>query len=360
MIDPILYIHVGLHKTGSTFLQRCFFSNYDKLISQGFLFPRTGFLDLEDQGGDRFTTSGHDLFVKAALTRNVYYRSLLLDSLAEEIKVTRARAVLLSAENFTNHQIGDLSREVRSLFKSYSNIRIIISLRNVYDWIDSYYRDRVASGWEFERNEICSFIEKNKILIYPAQHIANWSDTFGKNKIDVVVWGRSLKGMGIINFYANFFKIDCEMFDCDANFMNQGSSNEFVNTVLFFNKRVFPGFAARRSIVTVKNELKSQRKKSSLLTKQSILLIDKYINFNIQYLSDIAPVIGNFSEFLIKHHVEEDSGNFDDSIFSALMIAYKKETKTCKDLLYGFLFVVYSYLPLRLRVFFKRTVMKYK
>jgi hypothetical protein len=360
MISTNLYIHIGLHKTGSTLLQRCFYNNYDKLINESFLFPRTGFLDLEKKGGSNFTTAGHDLFVKAALSRNKRFRSTLLDSLYEEIQKTKSHTVLISAENFTNHQTGDLSRQAKALFHDYSNIRIILTLRNIYDWINSYYKDRVTSGWEFEKNDIYSFIKKNKTVIYPTKHIESWSRSFGKKNIDVVILGKSLKETGLLKFYTDFFGVGSVIHDCENIFINKGASNSFTKAALQFNRRVFPSLAARQSVAKAKNELSFQDNSSSLLTKESVCLIDQYIHINYDYTKHIIPVIGDFAEIYTRHHIRENNNYSNNSAYSIILDNYRKKNRSDKNLVFGIFFYLYSYLPLRFRIMIKRIFMKYK
>ncbi|HHG90462.1 MAG TPA: hypothetical protein ENJ90_08300, partial [Devosia sp.] len=65
-----LTIHIGLHKTGTTFLQRQFLGQPAQLAQQGWLFPRTGFTDHSGHAAKAEATPGHQGIVNAALSNN--------------------------------------------------------------------------------------------------------------------------------------------------------------------------------------------------------------------------------------------------------------------------------------------------
>lgn len=357
-----LYLHIGLHKTGSTYLQRFFYQNYENLTRAGFLFPRTGFLNLNTIGGGEQTSAGHDLFVKASLSRRQRFTANLLNSFYEEIKITQPQAVFVSAENFTNHQIGDLSKNTLNLFCNYfDDIRIIISLRNIYDWIDSYYRDRVASGWEFEKYDIYSFIKKNNISSYPSFHLKNWSNCFGKSQIDVVILGKELQEKGILDFYCDYFGLNRNYFTFNSDFKNESPSNEFVKTVLHFNRKVLPGSAARKSIVQTKKMWGGKGQKSSLLTHSCIEYIDAHMDANDKFFAAMSPVVGCLDEIFVKPSIANDREvEFNAVLYDKLCQIYTHEACGFLAKFKGLLLIVYSYLPLKLRMCIKRFIVAYK
>lgn len=357
-----LYLHIGLHKTGSTYLQRFFYQNYENLARAGFLFPRTGFLNLNTIGGEEQTSAGHDLFVKASLSRRQRFTANLLNTFYEEIKITQPHAVFISAENFTNHQLGDLSKNTLNLFHDFfDDIRIIISLRNIYDWIDSYYKDRVASGWEFEKNDIYSFIKKNKISSYPNFHLENWSRSFGRSQIDVVVLGKEIQKKGLLDFYFGYFGLNRNYFKFNSDFKNESPSKEFVKTVLHFNRKVLPGSVARKSIVQTKKRWGSQGEKSSLLTHNCIEYIGAHIAANDKFIASINPVVGCFDEIIEKPTIaNEGIVGFNAVLYTELCQIYNQEKYGFLAKCKGLLLILYSYLPLKFRVCIKRLIVAYK
>jgi len=144
-------IHIGLHKTGTTLIQTTFDKNRSKLAKQGILFPLAGF-----GGADAFKTvkeggvPGHDKLRIALLNDDQEQ----LAELEQEIRLSRCKTVLISAENFC----GDIySSGIRGPLRKFSSqiqklplirsVRFVVYLRNPVEWMDSFYRESLAAGF---------------------------------------------------------------------------------------------------------------------------------------------------------------------------------------------------------------------
>ncbi len=141
-----LTLHIGLHKTGTTFLQRQFIRQSEQLAQQGWLFPQTGFTDHSSQAAKSEATPGHQGIVNAALAGNARLRKKLL----QEIESARCENVLISCENLSfpfllPEQRAMRMEKIRSFFSNFKNIEIIAVLRRPDSYLESLYRERVVS-----------------------------------------------------------------------------------------------------------------------------------------------------------------------------------------------------------------------
>jgi hypothetical protein len=143
------WIHIGIHKTGTTFLQRFFDHHREWLLSQGFLFPKTG-LRIPDQPTNPDAMSGHaklySLFKnpKGDNTKN------LLSEFKDEIESCNAENVLISSETFSALERREIcARNASTVFKDAKDITLICYLRRQDYWLESFYLE--VLGWRGRR-----------------------------------------------------------------------------------------------------------------------------------------------------------------------------------------------------------------
>jgi hypothetical protein len=106
---PTLYLHVGPHKTGSTYLQAEFTDQWKALLSQGVLYPETGREFLRGHHNIAWFFKGRQLI---NIQRPVLHERLMTLANSESEKI------LLSSENFMRLADTDL-KELRSYFPRY-------------------------------------------------------------------------------------------------------------------------------------------------------------------------------------------------------------------------------------------------
>ena len=322
-----LIIHIGLHKTGSTYIQNTFYNNYSELIKNGFLFPKTGFVNLEQRGGEPNTSAGHDLFVKAALTHDTRFKKSLLKSLLNEIATTNPSTILISAENFTNHLLGDTSRNTYSLLGEIAPTRILISLRNPYEWTESYYRDRVTSGWEFEKLPLSQFIKKHETILNYTKIIQQWKNSFGNDNVDINIYGNTLKRMDLVNAYQEYLGIQTNLDTAQTGIVNESASDHFVKSALIFNNKVLPTATARSVLTEFKKTDRLKGQRSSLLNEHDIHFIEsKFQQWN-KNIVNLNFLTGTIEELCHKPASSINSEQLID--FSKELISSYKSKKKC-------------------------------
>lgn len=145
-----LVLHVGLHKTGTTHLQRVLEGDRARLAEAGLLFPKTGFLGAVQDNARSAATPGHVAFSGALLRGDLS----LFAELAAECRDAGAARVLLSSENLSFPLLDAQERraafaaaaEACSLFEKVSVIAVV---RRPDEYIERYYRELVflAQPW---------------------------------------------------------------------------------------------------------------------------------------------------------------------------------------------------------------------
>ncbi|MDR7123462.1 glycosyltransferase family 2 protein [Pseudotabrizicola sp. 4114] len=140
-----LVLHVGMHKTGSTYLQRALLARQGRLRAAGVLFPKTGL------AGDSFFAvrqggfPGHLGLLVAARNR----QDEVWSELAAEIKASRARTVILSCENMLAPITDDRDALLAALFHrlaDFETCQVVAFARRPDHWAEMFYREMVCNG----------------------------------------------------------------------------------------------------------------------------------------------------------------------------------------------------------------------
>ena len=140
-----LYLHIGTHKTGTTYLQSVLIQNRVNLLRQGFLFPRSG---IESPTTHHCMLAARFLSEKDFRAFGVLTPLRLLlppnkefhwDKLMGEINQSPSHSIILSSENFS------LINNLQPLKERLSgfNVKIIIHLRRQDKFYGSLRRKRL-------------------------------------------------------------------------------------------------------------------------------------------------------------------------------------------------------------------------
>ena len=136
---PKIYIHCGLHKTGTTSLQRCFAQHSGLLHSFGLLYPVTG-------RGSQYP-GHHNIAWQIARDRRFELSGGNVEGLLAEI-AGFAGSVILSSEDFET-SIGNpecWSAFVKKLGTLGRPIVVIVYLRNQTAYLESLYQENLKHG----------------------------------------------------------------------------------------------------------------------------------------------------------------------------------------------------------------------
>lgn len=140
-----LVLHVGMHKTGSTYLQRAFLARQQRLLAAGVLFPKTGLA-----GDDFFAVRqggfpGHLGLLVAARNK----QSEIWAALSKEISASKAQTVIVSCENMLAPITDDRDGLLAALFHRLSDFetcQVVAFARRPDHWAEMFYRELVCNG----------------------------------------------------------------------------------------------------------------------------------------------------------------------------------------------------------------------
>ncbi len=139
-----LVLHLGLHKTGTTFIQHHLMGHRDALLQQGVLVPLTGF-EAHDTPPRAGATSGHQGLVRALHHDQVEIWS----DLAQEIKQSGADTVIISCENMGFPTMNARRVRIAKLAKhlgKFEQTDLIVLARRADAYVEAFYREQVANG----------------------------------------------------------------------------------------------------------------------------------------------------------------------------------------------------------------------
>lgn len=195
------WVHIGIHKTGSTFLQNVLAANREWLIEQGFMFPETGFVQTEGTGGSR----GHAGLVRAFRNPDSEDAKHIMGKLKDETAWQGKSNVLLSSEVFSAPQNTEsCARGIRELVGGGETIHVIVYLRRQDYWLDSFYREIL--GWKSyrEKRDIEQFFEEEKShwLDYNSR-LRPWLENFGKSGVTIRSYDDAVAGPGLFRDFAS-------------------------------------------------------------------------------------------------------------------------------------------------------------
>lgn len=201
--SPLIYLHIGTFKTGTTSIQNFLFQNRDKLLDQGILYPLSGIRE-------RNSIAHHNLPVELIKENRSHLSQEMYDinaggwkELVEEIKRFQGEKVIISSEHF-NRLVWEEIEKIKEYLSNYE-VKIIVFLRRQDEYFISYYCQdvKIAHYW----GNIKSYISKYKNEGNYYQKLEPWKQIFGKENIIVKVFKKTLK----TNLIPGFLKIiDCK------------------------------------------------------------------------------------------------------------------------------------------------------
>ena len=141
--EPLCFLHVGTHKTGTTAIQRFLAGNRERLALDGLYYPRAGWLndDLPGHHNVASELSGDGRFDRAAGT---------LADVVGEIARVRPRNACLSSENFEYlHVRDDALVTLRDAIVAIGyQPRVVLYVRTQHDYATSLYAELVKHGMQ--------------------------------------------------------------------------------------------------------------------------------------------------------------------------------------------------------------------
>lgn len=202
--DLDLVLHIGLHKTASSYVQNVLSARRYDLIDYGVLYPSTAtnVLAMRTREGAQ---SGHAQFT----TRRV--RKDLLPDLLEEVP-PNASTVLLSAEDFTHPRVAP--EQHIELFSPFRTIKVVLVLRRQDTWIESFYKQVVDQYRYFETRSFGEYLaEEGPALLDFYARFSPWRDLVGPENFNVISYDDVPDGASICNRILEIAGVGAEYLD---------------------------------------------------------------------------------------------------------------------------------------------------
>jgi hypothetical protein len=277
-----LYIHIGLHKTGTTAIQHFLHTNRTALEAAGYLYPGKEiaqhaigwmFNEIHPSHQD-LARECHELF--------------------EEIKNSHYHNIVLSSETLSAYKRANAPKLKQYLdleLDSEWSAKIIVYLRRQDHWLESRYMENIRTDYslsskylkEYTFPEFLANYHKYYELDY-FQRLRSWEEVFGRENIIVRPYEK-LQWQGDItrDFLQAIGITRDENFANPKKFIHTSLSREAIELIRLYNKYFNLGPRCRRIILDVLTRVSSKTPFSSpsyLSSKERYLLVREYRESN--------------------------------------------------------------------------------
>jgi hypothetical protein len=245
-------LHIGMPRTGSTYIQNMCETNRAALLEKGVLYPAAG--HVRESGLRSFRTSGHTPWWHDGVLKNE--RGPVLEIRQEVLRNAAAHTVVLSTEDLF-FMLEDRVLEKVATALSNTSTKIVVYLRRQDEWLESMYAEAVTGGYFWLSSGFEEYVDKLEnspggmpIKGWPGARInleydvwlARLRNRFGK---DALVVRRFQDPAEPGNLFANFLGL-CgigeieSLSETDPRARNVAFANrEDVEVIRFFNKLPF-------------------------------------------------------------------------------------------------------------------------
>lgn len=188
-----VYLHIGLHKTGTTAIQDVLKKNKQALATKGYLIPETGYV-----------WGAHYQLSWALLEDNPSWYPVARQSpeslyakLRNEIKKSSCQKIILSSEEFSFLGVKSDESMLEELKHLLGNVdvKIVVFLRDQAAYADSFFHEEVKSFSErFDCSSLDAFVDGIKGLLDYKLVLNRWEKVFGKHNLIVKTYGDGKHG----------------------------------------------------------------------------------------------------------------------------------------------------------------------
>ena len=184
-------LHIGLHKTASSYIQGVLAACRDDLRSEGVLYPRTGIVDKGSTSTREGAGSGHGLLSRRGRHRVLQAR--LLGELEESVPT-----VLISSEEFSREGDTPTPEKLLDRFRPFRSVKVVVVLRRQDDWIESFYKQVVDQYGNFETRSFEEFLEQRGRHLFDFHtRFTPWRDLVGPENFHALSYDDLADGAAI-------------------------------------------------------------------------------------------------------------------------------------------------------------------
>lgn len=233
-MEKTIFLHIGLHKTGTTSIQYFAATFEEKLLEVGILYPKAGRPD-KSYGSAQY--GQHKLAWYIRQKNGILHNTDWVE-LRKEIKDTNASIILISSEDFETLDTNQI-KEVYEYLKIY-DVKIILYLRNPTDFLLSAYKQRVKSGKYYKPIDV--FVDESISRCDYISLIDRWIRVFERDRIIIKRFEECAK-LGLVNSFFSLIGISAifekEKAQDDKKRLNVSPPDKDISIIRFFNYCAF-------------------------------------------------------------------------------------------------------------------------
>lgn len=178
--DITLVLHIGLHKTATTYVQNMLGARRYDLLREGVLFPTTGTIDRVAVNTREGAQSGQSMFAKGG------DRSALVAELLHELPDATS-TVVMSAEDFTLPGEKPSPAVLLDRFNVFGAVKVVLVLRRQDVWLESVYKQVVDQYLNYETRSFGAYLEQvGPQLLDFHTRFTPWRDLVGPDNFHAI------------------------------------------------------------------------------------------------------------------------------------------------------------------------------
>lgn len=178
--DVDVVLHIGLHKTATTYVQNMLAARRYDLLGEGVLYPTAGTIDRTAVSTRDGAQSGHALFARPG------DRTALVADLVNELPDSTS-TVLLSAEDFTLPGQKVTPAVLLDRFSAFGSVKVVLVLRRQDTWLESVYKQIVDQYVNYETRSFGDYLAQvgPQVLDFHTR-FSPWRDLVGPDSFHAI------------------------------------------------------------------------------------------------------------------------------------------------------------------------------
>lgn len=184
---PTIVLHIGLHKTGTTSIQRFLHENYEALLRQGVLYPLAGRFRKDGERHESHLMLAWSVVERYARKYDVKLSDQPWVSLRKEIEEKKPGRVVLSSEFFWSATKQEVE-QIRSYLDRYP-VKVLLYMRNPVNLALSTYKQGVKSGG-ISSGLMTHFMARLRQYDFE-DTFTRWASVFGSDQVKVHIFEKA-------------------------------------------------------------------------------------------------------------------------------------------------------------------------
>jgi hypothetical protein len=243
-MDHIL-LHIGIHKTGTTSIQRFLSLAHDDLLENGVLFPLAG-RSRPLSGQHLLAWAIHD--IHGIKDDRCWYE------LIEEIHFEKPQQTIISAEGFetcTQTQIEKIQKYLKA-----KSVKIIIYIRNQLDFMVSDYKESVKTAGYYQPFQ--SYLNGNYNRCDYGALVERWGNVFGLENVVIRLFDKVKENPGLLEDFLLVANLDARIKENYQTIRANISPPDDVIILFYVLNKFSKIFGRKLSITLNKSIMRSQ------------------------------------------------------------------------------------------------------